>query len=387
MGIVRGLRAVCVDMQIDTIAVVSPPLPTALLEEIRRALSCLRRTEPDGSTSYEVFTGSIEGSFDHRVAARIVFDQLGRERLRLEGSVHKAISGQNILGGPICLVASVRWFVWRFASELGVELPCGGLWRPHRVDLAAMYELESLECVHEAVRALQGARVARRSIRAYGSETACFPGGRFTAKVYAKGPEFRKHDLPRLREWMTAAAGGDAAASVVDEFLEGFSMVADCLLRVEVELKRRHWISVVGSEGLTVDVVQNELYETFWAEVDKISGGFMAEVEKVNKAAAVWARLHEVYDGVRARSLYGTWMNLAAFGEDRTRVQLTRTTFYRHRKELRAAGCDWIGADVMECPGRLPADFSLSRNSPYLVPSVESFEVAEALRPFMPDAA
>lgn len=386
-------------MEIDTLALVSPPLPTALLDDIRRSLSCFRRTEPDGRTSFELFSGSLAGSYDHRVSVRIVFDQLGRERLRLEGSVHKAICGHNILGGPVDLLPAARWFVARIGAEIGVHLPSGALWRPHRVDLAVMYDLGSLEAVNEAVRCLQGARVARRSLRAYGSETACFPGGRFTAKVYAKGPEFRKHDLARLREWLAASplgvSPGDAAdlaslvavplkieSSIEHCIMEGLASLADTLLRVEVEFKRRHWISVVGSEGCVSDIPQVELVEAFWSEVGKVSGGFMSELERVNKASAVWDRLRELHPSARASMLYGTWMDLAAFGEDRTRQKLSRPTFYRHRKALIAAGCDWIGADVMERPSLLPDGFSLSRNSPYLVPPFESREVVEALRPF-----
>src|SRR5205085_341409 len=83
-------------------------------------------------------------------------DRMGRERgqddrslvrkhdcppyLTIEGSVHKALLGHNIFGGPLHVSQACRWFVADVGARLGLALPPADAWEVGRVDWAEVYD-------------------------------------------------------------------------------------------------------------------------------------------------------------------------------------------------------------------------------------------------------
>jgi hypothetical protein len=61
-----------------------------------------------------------------------------------------------------------------------------------------------------------------------------------------------------------------------------------------------------------------------------------------------------------ASSLFATWVQFSALGEDESRKDMKRATFYLHRKQLQDAGVSWHGADVaiVNRTSLIPAGFS-----------------------------
>lgn len=87
-------------------------------------------------------------------------------------------------------------------------------------------------------------------------------------------------------------------------------------------------------------------------------------MDTVRTSKAVLRRLKDVYGDTKGRLLYGFWSCLCQQGEEVTRREYPKTTYWRHRKELEGAGVSWRGSDVVVVAndGLLPADFAPVRS-------------------------
>jgi len=368
---------------LDTVKLRSPHLGEALAGEISR--SCVRRSAEDlatGELLYELTTGSLSGSWDSRVSVRVMREEWvevgGRVQLvdcapyvELEGSVHKALLGHNVYGGPEALRAPCEWLVGDVGGRLGVELPVASEWLLRRADWAECYELPDFGAVEEYIWALKSAEYPRRSVSTYGRETV-FAGGRSTSvKAYHKGPEFSKHDHKRFRGMMDAG-----------ELLQ-LQHQANRVLRWETSVKAKKLDEDHGEKPRVGEISADYLRKLHHREVRRLVREGEAEVKTVRKQKAVRDRLLDVYDQRKAGILLGTWHQLVTLGEHETRRHLPRRTWYRHKKDLIAAGVAWIGADVVVLPSSssLPDDFTVGPNSPYRM-SGEASEVSRKLAPY-----
>ncbi len=387
-------------MGLDTVGLRSPFLSESDAEQIDR--SCVLRSAIELSTGEELYsltTGSLAGSFDDRVSVRVEREEwytetlnplqassalvpshswkAGRDAperveevnpysgrtvtakrscapyLAIEGSVHKAMLGHNVYGAPLPPVLTCYWFVDDVARRLGLPLPEAADWTVQRIDWAEAYELPSSAAVAEFVRGLNAAQYPRRKAMRYGSESLMFPGRTTAWKCYHKGPEFEAHDRKRLRECLDRGA------------LDELQQRADRVLRLETSIKSQKLVADFGRKPTVLELTETYLEETHDRETDRVLREGAAEVETVRTLQEVLNRLDHTYGSSLGRSLFGTWSQLSTLGEEVTRQNMSRPTFYRHRKLLDQAGCSWHGTDVMLREHSLiPAGFSPIRRDP-----------------------
>lgn len=349
---------------------------------IEQALHRVSRVElSTGNVLYELTSGSLEGSYDHRVSIRLdrvltpgepdlsvwEFMQDRPEYgphlppnmgavvaydLTVEGSVHKAMLGHNVEGGPVEPVPACRWFVANLAERLNVTLPDGLLWTVCRLDWAEVYRLPSL-AISQFFRGLSRCKYPRRKVVCYGEQGISARGTTSGVKAYHKGPEFRAHDRPRLR---------DAGLSL-DELIR-LETVALGLIRFEVEIKPKTLKEALGGEPLVKNITRGFCEGFHDTEIYRLMKEAETGLEVVRTAVEVKDRLLGRYAGKLARTLFGTWMELSAFGEFAVLAGgLSKSTWYRQRSQLIEAGISWLGTDVhIEEPNLLPV-FSPVRSS------------------------
>lgn len=369
---------------LDSVKLESPELKerVAALIEAR----CVRRSAVEigsGELLYELTTGSLEGSYDHRVSIRVMRGRwvdtgrsielkASRPYLLLEGSVHKAMLGHNVYGGPETLLEPCEWLVSDVGDRLGVELPEAAVWALRRADWSECYELPDYAAVEEYVWGLNSAEYPRRKVIRYGRESIFAPGTTTAVKAYHKGPEFSKHDHKRLRSIMQKTD------------LDGLQHYANKVLRWEVAVKPKKLEALNdGEKPLVSEISADQLRQLHHREVRRLVKEGEAEVKTVRKQKDVRDRLLEEYTPRKAGLLLGTWHQLVTLGEHETSRAMKRPTFYRHRKELKDAGVSWIGSDVLVMPklSSLPPDFSPTERDPRRV-SGEDPKVRELLAPY-----
>lgn len=353
---------------LDTVKLRSPDLPedVALIVE----QYCYRRSAVEissGEVQYSITSGSLDGTFDSRVSVRVFRNEVDvdGETFRplepcapyivLEGSVHKAMLGHNVYGGPLDFVSAVRWFIWDLGWRLGVDLPQADLWQVRKVDWSEVFEFPSFDGVQEYVRGLNASAYPRRTVLRFGSESICAVGRNSTFKAYHKGPEFSKHDFKRLRDII--------GVPEVQE-LQGY---ANKLLRVELSVKAKKLDEDFKGKPCIVDITRDYLERVHDAETGKILREGKSDMDTVRTHKEVRDRLHALYGRRLANTLFGTWLQLASMGESVTAQAMHRATFYRQRKQLEDASVSWLGADVkiVECESLIPKGFSVRRDSPF----------------------
>lgn len=370
-------------MTIDTIRLESPLIDEGLAvllerESIRR-MGVLNRT---GDVLYELTTGELKGTWDASLRfvverKRWVKQSVGKPvhvdcqpYLVVEASPHKLIAGHNCWGGPLSCRAAGRWLLMFLADSFQVDLPDLDTWTLRRVDVSEVYELPTFDSVQEYIRGLSGAEYPRRKPHKYATDGLYFSGSTTALKFYHKGVEFWKHDSKRLRLLFR-----DQPAKL-DEIGE-IQLKANLLLRVEAEIKTRKLDYDHAKPLLLGEVDDSYLLAVHDTEVARILREAGSQMKQVRTARDVQARLHQVYDQRLAAVLFGTWIQLAALGEDAVKKSMARASFYRQRKQLMDAGVKWYGTNVILKEFSLvPADFSPVRNSSYRI--VQELPMVEA---------
>jgi II/X family phage/plasmid replication protein len=375
---------------IDTVKLRSPELPEDVAVAIERQLMIRRGIEGDtGEVVYELVSGPLVGSYDHRISCSLKRERWVSERttrrtdnhrnltyqepcapyVEVEGSVHKAMLGHNMEGGAADPQLVCAWFVDLLATTLDVVLPPAAVWEVRRLDVAEVYALDYAGC-EAYIRGLSMADYPRRKILRYGSESVFFPGSTSAIKVYHKGPEFSKHDRARLR-------------GVVDSHVvAALQWRANKLLRVEVEIKARKLDTDFQGPPTVGQLTESYITDFFDREVTKMLREGKTASEIVRTSEAVLERLYGQYTASRASALYGTWLKFAAHGEELTKRKMSKTTFYRQRQELTAAGVSWHGSDVAIIDaGPIPVGFSPIRSDPRRVIG-EDERVVQLLAPY-----
>jgi II/X family phage/plasmid replication protein len=375
---------------IDTVKLRSPELPEDVAVAIERQLMIRRGIEGDtGEVVYELVSGPLVGSYDHRISCSLKRERWVSERttrrtdnhrnltyqepcapyVEVEGSVHKAMLGHNMEGGAADPQLVCAWFVDLLATTLDVVLPPAAVWEVRRLDVAEVYALDYAGC-EAYIRGLSMADYPRRKILRYGSESVFFPGSTSAIKVYHKGPEFSKHDRARLR-------------GVVDSHVvAALQWRANKLLRVEVEIKARKLDTDFQGPPTVGQLTESYVTDFFDREVTKMLREGKTASEIVRTSEAVLDRLCVHYSARQAAALYGTWLRFSAHGEEVTRRKLVPRTFYDHRKKLMAAGVSWHGSDVaLIDAGPIPVGFSPIRSDPRRVIG-EDERVVQLLAPY-----
>ena len=352
---------------IDTISIVSPVISDEDAKKIEK--NCILRQGIDlssGEILYELTTGSLEGSFDSRIRVDVrreknIYSDGSLYTLRcepyiiIEGSVHKAMLGHNVFGGPIDFKKSCQWFLKKVSELVGFCLPDFDLWNLKRVDVAEVFQMKK-DGIFEWFRAMNTAQYPRRKVHRYGNTGLYCSGKTTTIKFYHKGSEFKKHDKGRLSKYWPS-----------DDVVR-LELIADNILRVEVEIKSDKLRYDFGDLPKLVDVDNIYIERIFDEEVKKILKEGQSGMRVVRTRENVENRIYEVYGPRMGYQLLGTWSRLAIYDEDQVKRQMSNSTFYRHLKMLREAGVSWKCTDVITKDFELvintkfPEDFTPQRN-------------------------
>jgi II/X family phage/plasmid replication protein len=408
---------------IDTVRLKSPYLcaeAAAIIEQQMILRMAVRMDADDGAGPlYMITSGELEGSFDNRIMVRLCREELAEsdgirasvpedtrprvdprlllhpnpavqaERLRVaslgeagrsssrrhtkifrnvpcppylvvEGSVHKAMVGHNITGGPQSFQPAACWFVNLIAAELlCVSLPHGSEWFVERVDVTETYHLP-YEAIEDFIGSLNRVEYPRRKRRSYGVESLQFSGTTTSFSLYHKGPEFAVHDGKKLR--------GRVSPSELFDLQE----LANGIMRVEISVKAKKLradaesglLGVKGEKVRVVQVTDAYLQRVHDQEVARVIREGHKDMVTVRLEKEVSVRLFEMYGPQLAGSLYGLWVRLSSHGEKEVRKGMTRRTFYRQRKQLLDAGCSWAGTDIVIQHSSIPVGFSMRREDP-----------------------
>jgi hypothetical protein len=417
---------------IDTVKLRSPYLTAevaALVEQQLTRRSAVKLAS--GEVLYEVTSGELEGSFDNRIMVRLCREELAeapgvrgsvavvalpkidprlllhpdpkvqaeRQRvaafrdhrptgvhrpifrnipcqpyLLIEASVHKAMLGHNITGGPQNFRAAACWLVNEVAAYmLAVSLPHGDDWIVERVDVTETYQLP-FAAIQEYIGSLNRLEFPRRKRRSYGLEALQFSGTTTTFSLYHKGPEFAVHDGKKLRGRFGPVEMGD------------LQELANGIMRMEVQVKAKKLradvesglLGVKGEKLRVVQVTDAYLGRVHDAEVARVIREGHKDMTTVRLEREVYARLTETHGGRLAAPLYALWVRLAAHGEKEARRDMKRSTFYLQRKQLVQAGCSWAGTDIVIKHSCIPVGFNLRRSDPRR-DTVEDVRVTELL--------
>jgi II/X family phage/plasmid replication protein len=243
----------------------------------------------------------------------------------------------------------IKWLVKRLETILSVVLPPYDLWIVQRIDFAEVFNLGSDSAVKAWFKNMNNAEYTRRqnSVGRFGYTGLYFPGSSTTLKFYHKGSEFRKHDRTRCRKFLSF------------DNLERLQKIADCLLRIEVEIKSKKLKYDFGKLPFVKDISKEYLVNLFDNEVSKVLKLFKDDVKIARKADDVEKLLYEIYEDkpLLAGKLLGTWYRLSTKPETEVKKYIPESTLRRHKKLLLDAGCSWIGTDVIVTESECPLDF------------------------------
>lgn len=352
-------------MAYDTLKLKSPAMDEYFVRAIEQ--QCVLRSGMDlatGAMLYELHTGELLGSWDSRISVRPMYedwvtDANGRPHLSpcepyilVEGSVHKAMMGHNVYGGPREFQLACSWFVALVEKLLGVELPPANLWTVHRVDVAHVYAL-SKPAIKEFFDSIQLRNFPRRQKKAAKYDMAVyFAGKTTTVKFYHKGSEFGLHDKARLRNYFRqcyALMYGKADPrnfERAERKLKALQRLADSRLRVEVEVHSDKFQYDFGRNPLVSEVDDAYLEAIHDKEVARLLREGKQAMETVRTTTAVMTRLQNTYGDTRGQRLYGFWAAMCTLNENVMREKYSRATFFRNRKLLEEAGVSWRSSDI-----------------------------------------
>ena len=352
-------------MAYDTLKLKSPSMDESFVRAIEQ--QCVLRSGVDlatGAMLYELHTGELLGSWDSRISVRPMYedwvtDKNGRPRLApcepyilVEGSVHKAMMGHNVYGGPRNFQKACSFFVDLVEKLLGVDLPPSGNWTVHRVDVAHVFALTKPAC-KEFFDSIQLRNFPRRQKKAAKYDMAVyFPGKTTTVKFYHKGSEFGLHDKARLRNYFRQAYALMYGKKDLRNFeraenkLKALQRLADNRLRVEVEVHSDKFQYDFGRNPLVSEVDDAYLEAIHDKEVERLLREGKQSMETVRTTTAVMTRLQNVYGCTRGQRLYGFWAAMCTLNENVMREKYSRATFFRNRKLLEDAGVSWRSSDI-----------------------------------------
>lgn len=307
----------------DTIEVLSPELTELNVLDIKNKSILMQRIDAEtGELLHQIITSKLQGSYDASLSIRVVQGN----KVRISGSVHKYILGHNCWGGPNDIKECCRYLINLASKRLGVDLPSWDKWELMRADIAHVFNLSDKETVLDYFRMMRGCTYPRRKPLNFGLSGLYFPGKSTTLKFYAKGEEFKKHDKVRLKNLQNKGY-------FKDDNIELMQKLADCLLRVELEVRKRK-MKYDKIDNRCINL-KNEYFEQLYViEVTKVleEGKSYMEIVRTNKQ--VKERLYEYYTKREANTLFSFWSRIQVEGEDLVKKELSKATWYRNKKKL-----------------------------------------------------
>lgn len=284
-----------------------------------------------GELFYEITTDSLEGSYESRLSVK-VSDNAGKYKmsgylLEVEGSYHKLTKGQNAYDGYCDLVDVFFGLIRLVEKEYDVNLNCC-IWYIQRVDIALCFDLENNSNVCNYINNLSKISYPRRKIRFYENESIYCSSTSTTLKIYNKLREFKKHDVPKLK---------DTDFNIMEHLYK-----IDGYLRFECEIKKKKLKSITGKDNITImDLSYDKLLEIWKSEFMKLIKYNENNINLVRNNNDVKKRLLNKYKSAKAMNLFGFYLSLIQDGYSCVRDCASSSTFYRKIKELKEVGIDF----------------------------------------------
>lgn len=372
-------------MPLDTVALRSPKIDHGLAHYLEQQCIMKQGIElATGEILYEITTGNLDGSYDSRIAFRVLREEFrnvnGTPQLfptdpfiEVEASVHKVFFGQNIYGGFTDFQTAIKLFIdllgMIMADDINL-LPSAKNWLVTRIDWAEMFHL-SPKAIEEFFRGISHCTFPRRSKKSakYGVNAVHFPGTSTTVKIYHKGPEFSEHDKSRMRRGLTFTRHKshprsdqyDTNKIWVEKKIKALQRLADNRLRAEVGIHAKKLMYDFNEKLPTVEQVTTEyITKTFDADIYRLIREGKTDMETVRTRDRVLTRLQTHYNNRTTNSLMAFWMLMAGMGEVEARKQYGKSQFYENRKKLENAGISWHQSNVLILPDQetaLPRGF------------------------------
>lgn len=330
-------------MALDTITLKSPYVSLDIANKIES--ECIKRQGIDiktGELLYEITTASLVGSYDNKISVKIENTEYvkgsqvqSEPYVILEASVHKAMLGHNVFGGPEDFHKSCEYLIKLVERLIQVELPDYKSWLVSRVDVSEVYELPCFEAVQEWFKGINSADFPRRSVTRYGLSGIYAQGSTTTLKFYHKGVEFSKHDKSRLKKIFDS------------DKLSSLQSYANKIIRCECEIKARKLKYDFGQLPTVGAVTNDYINNVHDVEVRRFLKEGVKMMLLVSNAHEVKARLYEMYSSALAGTLLGTWYQLTTLGEHSVKQSIPKNTYYRHIRQLKNAAISWHCTDVI----------------------------------------
>lgn len=342
---------------------------------------CILREGTDletGEQLYAIHSGELLGSWDSRISVQPKTEewQSGADGktvlvpclpyLVVEASVHKLMEGHNVYGGPTDFRKACAFFVDLLVQRFGVSMPPADTWTVCRVDVARVYALP-LPAIRQFFDGLQLMSFPRRGRKASRYEMAAhFPGKTTTVKFYHKGSEFRVHERSRIRSFFTHyfktvyPTDSEKCRKAAERKVEALQRLADSRLRAEVGVQDDKLRYDFNGRLPRVSEVHDDYLEAVHVrEIERLLREGKQGMTTVRTTQQVMARLNSEYGQVKGLRLYGFWSSLVTIGDEATKRQYSRATYFRNRSDLESAGVSWRGSDVhvVANDSVLPADF------------------------------
>jgi II/X family phage/plasmid replication protein len=368
-------------LALDTITLKSPYVNEEIANKIK--FECVSRQGlqiKTGELLYQITTGQLEGSYDSKISIKVKEEEYTKigivpsePYVIIEASVHKAMLGHNVFGGPEDFKKSCSYLIKLVEKLIQIELPTYSEWFAERIDVSEVYKLPSFEAVQEWFRGLNASDYPRRDVNRYGLSGIYAKGSTTTLKFYHKGVEFSKHDRSRLKKIFN------------DDKLNSIQDYANKLIRCECEIKARKLKYDFGHMPTVGDVTNEYINNVHDVEVRRFLKEGVKMMILVSTAQEVNARLREVYSPGLAGVLLGTWYKLTTLGEAAVKKDMALRTYYRQIKQLKDVCVTWHGTDVILLEHSLiPKGFSpvredsrrLTQEAPEIMELYKEFGVA-----------
>lgn len=212
-----------------------------------------------------------------------------------------------------------------------IKLPELQHWFLQRIDITKVFDLDTNKKVQKYINNFRTLTYPRRNLKFYEDESVYVSGQTTTLKIYNKLREFIKNDKKKVSKFE-------------DFNILEFCNKIDGYVRFECEIKKKKLKSIYKTNYIRIRNLNYKDLEKIWCdEFMKILKFDMSEVKKVRKKESVLNRLQTFYTKRKANELYSFYLAIKVDGEKSIKQNMSRTSFYRKRKELREAGIDFSG--------------------------------------------
>jgi II/X family phage/plasmid replication protein len=254
---------------------------------------------------------------------------------RVEGSIHKAMHGHNVYGGPVEPQSAIWWMINQVSLLLECEMPSLEHWFIRRLDVAESFDLGHLDNVRGWIRAKSLVVYPRREVHFWGDMGFAANGTTTDLRAYAKGPQFHKEGgYKALLQCRDASVAFDVAR------------IAERTLRCEVEIKQATFEKLEHkgrADMITREWLHEEMYDKEWR---KFLRPIDSDSRMVHTAVEVAYRLQATYLDSWL-NLYIIWCVLAVRGEGWYRTQVAASTWRHQRAKLESAGVSWESTNIL----------------------------------------